>query len=128
MEDIKINAKERSPEVDFNFSTNTFSLSGESYPEDIPEFFGPIIEKLEQHLKAQKKAKIVFNFKLIYFNSSSARVLLGIFDLLDETAKNNTVEVNWFYEDDDDNMEELGEEFGEDLENANFNLRPIEEG
>jgi hypothetical protein len=124
MDNINIDATERSPKIDFNFSTNTFSLSGESYPEDISELYGPVIESLQTHLAGQNGAEIIFDFELIYFNSSSAKILMGLFDLLDSAAENNQVIVNWHYEEDDDNMEELGEEFGEDLENATFNMKP----
>ena len=42
--------------------------------------------------------------------------------MLDEAASDNTVTVNWIYDAEDDNMEELGEDFGEDLEDATFNM------
>lgn len=126
MDNIRIDATERSPSIDFNFSTNTFSLSGESYPEDISQLYGPVVEALRSHLEGQEGAGITFDFELIYFNSSSAKVLMGLFDILDAAAENNTVVINWHYEADDDNMEELGEEFGEDLEHATFNMKPKE--
>lgn len=126
MENINIAAMERSPEVDFNFTANTFLLKGESYPEDISVFYGPVIGKLEEHLGSISGAKVHFAFELIYFNSSTAKVLMGLFEILDETAaKGNEVLITWAYEEDDDNMEEMGEEFGEDLENAAFELKRI---
>jgi hypothetical protein len=124
MDNIKIDATERSPEINFDFSSNTFAITGESYPENISELYGPIIKALETHLEEQKGANITFNFELIYFNSSSAKVLMGLFDILDSAAEDNQVVINWHFEEDDDNMEELGEEFGEDLENAKFNMVP----
>jgi len=127
MDNIKIEATERSPEVDFNFENNVFSLSGESYPEDVPAFFGPPIGQLEEYLSSQDGTDVTFNFELIYFNSSSAKVLMELFEMLDEAAENgNNVTINWAYDEEDDNMEELGEEFGEDLEHATFNLKVIE--
>ncbi len=43
MENIKIEATDRSPEIDFDFGANVFFMKGESYPEDIGAFFGPVI-------------------------------------------------------------------------------------
>ncbi|GAB6051516.1 DUF1987 domain-containing protein [Magnetospira thiophila] len=127
MENIKVGATDRSPEVDFDFASNIFSLRGESYPEDVTAFYGPMVAQLEEHLAKLNGATVQFNFELIYFNSSSAKILMGLFDLLDETAGNgNSVTITWTYESDDDNMQELGEEFGEDLENATFELKEIE--
>lgn len=122
MENIKIEATERTPEIDFNFEKGVFSLKKESYPEDVTEFYGPVMEQLKTWMEAQNGSDIVFNFELIYFNSSTAKVLMDLFDMLDETAADNSVTVNWIYDAEDDNMEELGEDFGEDLEDATFNM------
>jgi len=127
MENIKIEGSERSPEIDFNFDTNTYLVKGESYPEDITAFYGPIISKFEEHLSGLSGATIQFTFELIYFNSSTAKVLMGLFETFDETAESgNDVTVTWIHEEDDDNMEEMGEEFGEDLEHAKFELKAME--
>lgn len=126
MSTLQISATERSPEVSFDFANNIFLLKGESYPEDVKEFYGPAIERLEKHLSDLDGATVNFTFEFIYFNSSTAKVLMGLFDMLDATAeRGNTVTVNWAFESDDDNMEELGEEFGEDLEHATFNLMAL---
>ncbi|MBT3361520.1 MAG: DUF1987 domain-containing protein [Rhodospirillales bacterium] len=126
MENIKIEASDRSPEVDFDFDKNVYALRGESYPEDVTAFFGPVIGKLEERLGSLKGAEVQFDFELVYFNSSSAKVLMGLFDMLDETAaEGNAVVINWIYDEEDDNMEELGEEFAEDLENVQFVMKKM---
>lgn len=126
MDNIIISATERSPELEFNFESNTFSLKGESYPEDVTEFYGTALKALEAHLSNLDGGTVNFIFELIYFNSSSAKVLMSLFDMLEETAEEgNTVNIEWVYEADDDNMEELGEEFGEDLEAANFKMKAV---
>ncbi|MBF0447296.1 MAG: DUF1987 domain-containing protein [Magnetococcales bacterium] len=127
MENIKIEKTERSPELDFNFEENVFTIRGESYPEDVPAFYGPHIDALENHLAGMETGSICFNFELIYFNSTSAKVIMRLFDLLDGTAvRGLDVTINWRFDADDDNMEELGEEFGEDIEEATFNLISID--
>lgn len=127
MDNIKIERTERSPEIDFDFGNNVFSLRGESYPEDVPAFFGPHIGALENHLDGMSEGAVEFNFEMIYFNSTSAKVVMKLFDTLEETAeKGVAVTVNWYFDEDDDNMEELGEEFGEDLEAASFNLKVMD--
>ncbi|MBF0624895.1 MAG: DUF1987 domain-containing protein [Magnetococcales bacterium] len=125
MSTLKIAATERSPHVDFDFAANRFHLRGESYPEDVPAFYGPVLERLTNHLKGLEGGRVEFDFELIYFNSSSAKVIMRLFDLLDQTAENGVkVVVNWLYDPEDDNMEELGGEFGEELRNAEFHLKP----
>ena len=86
------------------------------------------MDKLEKYLSDICDASIKFLFEFIYFNSSTAKILMTLFELLDEAAsKGNTVEITWRYERDDDNMQELGEEFSEELEHASFNLEPMDE-
>ncbi len=123
MDNIKIPAQERSLEVDFDFSANVFSLSGRSFPENVPEFFGPLVDKLKEHFAAQKGQGITFNFSLVYFNSPSAKYVLGLFDLLEQTAKaGNEVKITWACEHDDD-MQEMGADMAGDLDAATFELR-----
>jgi len=62
---MKIEATDRSPEIDFDFSDNKFSIRGESYPEDVTAFYGEIIENLEAHLSGMDGGEIEFNFELI---------------------------------------------------------------
>jgi len=124
MENIKISSTERTPEINFDFENNIFHITGESYPENVNSFYDDILGKLKNHLSELSDAAVELNFELIYFNSSTAKVLMELFDMMDETAEDgNKVVVNWIYEEDDDHMEELGEEFGEDLETAKFNMK-----
>ncbi len=67
--------------------------------------------------------EIAFDVELAYFNSSSAKVLMNLFSLLEDAAKNNkTVAINWHYNKDDDTMQEFGEDFASDMEHLSFNL------
>ena len=127
MENIRIEATDRSPHIDFDFDKNVFVVKGESYPEDVAAFYGPVLDALEQHLEEIDGAEIRFDFELIYFNSSTAKILMGLFETLDEAAEDgNDVLVTWTFEEDDDTMEELGEEFAEDLEHARFEMKKVE--
>jgi len=127
MNNISIKATERTPGVEFDFANSTFSLTGESYPEDVADFYGPILKDFNEHLNGANGKAIQFTFDLIYFNSSTAKVIMGLFEALDEAGENNTVTATWKYEEDDDNMEEMGEEFGEDLVHAKFELIEVEQ-
>ena len=49
-----------------------------------------------------------------------------LMDRLDAAAANGaSVDVFWYYNPEDDTMQELGEEFGEDLVNAAFHLEKM---
>ncbi len=123
MENLMIAATERSPEVEFDFAAGRLSLKGESYPEDASAVFGPIFAALEQFLADAAGRQIRFDFNLIYFNSSSAKALMNMFQLLERAAQGGVgVEINWYYAADDETMQEFGEDFSEDLEHVTFNL------
>ncbi|SDG78342.1 DUF1987 domain-containing protein [Roseospirillum parvum] len=127
MEPITLEATKRCPEINFDFAANTFLIKGESYPEDVDSFYGEIIEALETHLESQQGATIRLDLELIYFNSSTAKVLMELFEMMDAAAeRGNDVLVAWHYEADDDNMEELGGEFAEELAHARFELKVLE--
>ncbi|MEO5376927.1 MAG: DUF1987 domain-containing protein [Magnetococcus sp. DMHC-6] len=126
MENIFIKRTERTPQIEFDFTKNVFALRGESYPEDVPTFFGPPISALQKHLENLSSGNIEFYFELVYFNSTSAKVIMKLFELLDETAQNGvSVTILWCFDPDDDNMQEMGEEFGEDLQVAQIKMCPV---
>ena len=120
---VHIEATERSPEVHFDFKANEFHLKGESYPEDVKEFYGQPLTRLQDHLSTLENATVQFTFEFLYFNSSTAKIIMGLFDMLDDAAaRGNSVRITWAFEKDDDNLEELGEEFCEDLKHASCEL------
>ena len=126
MENIRIEATDNTPEVDFDFEANAFALRGILYPEDAFPFFDPILRPFREHL-SELASDATFTFELTYFNSSSARFVMEILRVLDGAAQGeHAVRIVWVCDDEDDNMQETGEEFAEDLEHATFELKLVE--
>ncbi|MBL6986655.1 MAG: DUF1987 domain-containing protein [Methylobacter sp.] len=123
MTDIYIPATSDTPEINFKFSNNTLSMSGEAYPENGVEFFRPILRQLQSHLKSLNGDSVEFNFKLTYFNSVSTKIFYSMFELLNEYAKNhpNCVLLNWHHDEEDDTILELGQDVQEDFTWIDFN-------
>ena len=123
---IDIAATTRTPAVTFDFTQHHLKIKGESYPEDVTEFYGPVFTALDNYLSKLGKGSCRFDFELIYLNSSSAKAVMMLMDKLEAAAKNGaSVDVYWYYDKEDDTMQELGEEFGEDLESATFHLEKM---
>lgn len=121
MENIVIAAGETTPSLNFDFAQSEFKISGMSYMEDVGEFYNLSIEILKGHLENLQEAKIKFIFDLDYFNSSSARIIFNLFELLDSASEaGNEVAIEWHFDDED--IGEEGEELAEDLESAKFHL------
>jgi hypothetical protein len=127
MQNLSIPASARTPAIEFDFGRNHLRLSGESYPEDVTEFYNPLFSALDTYLAELGPGKSCrFDFELIYINSSSAKAIMMLMDKLDVAAsKGTSIDVYWFYDAEDDTMQELGEEFGEDLANAKFHLEKM---
>ncbi|WP_343583002.1 DUF1987 domain-containing protein [Herbaspirillum sp.] len=117
MDNLFIAASPSSPEVDFRFDERTFSLKGESYPENAAQFWGEIIAALRRFLAADDaSAAIIVNVALAYFNSSSTKMLFSLFDALNEKAESGAeVVLNWYHDEDDDTIFEFGQELQEDF-------------
>jgi hypothetical protein len=125
-DNLDIPATARTPTVRFDFEQHHLKIAGESYPEDVTEFYGPVFTALDAYLAGLDKGSCRVDFELIYLNSSSAKAVMMLMDKLEAAAaKGAAVEVHWFYDKEDDTMQELGEEFGEDLQNAKFHLEKM---
>ena len=115
MDNLDISATETTPEIKFDFSNHHFLFGGESYPEHSDEFYRPILESIQQYSQNDSNEPATFVFKLTYFNSSSARVLMKLFELIDEMGENREINIEWHYHEEDDTMEEFGEDISDDI-------------
>ena len=122
MDNLYIAATPSSPEVDFRFAEDSFSLSGESYPENAAAFYSEILAALHQYLEEQAPPNgIVFNVDLTYFNSSSTKMLFTLFGTLnDKAAAGTKITVNWYRHADDDTMLEFGQDLQDDFPSLDF--------
>jgi 6-pyruvoyl-tetrahydropterin synthase len=116
MRKLMIDQKPSSPKVILDPEKKIFIISGESRPPDVREFYGQIIEWLEEfgsHLQKSddKQDPVIFNFSFDYFNSSSGKLILDICKVLGVfRSKGFNVAVNWHFEKNDDDMLEAGKE------------------
>ncbi len=123
MDTLEIIATKSSPEINFNAQTNVLSIVGESYPENTAQFYEPVFEWLDIYLTELSDQQVTVNMELIYFNSSSSKALMDIFDLLEEASDDGKkIVLNWIYDEENDAALEYGEEFAEDIETLTFNL------
>ncbi len=114
------------PEVKLDAQTGVLSFAGESYHEYTLEFFEPIFTWLKAYT-AEEGKNVELNFRLTYFNTSSSRRFLEIMTLLHNyhVAKGGKVVINWYYQREDVDMLESGEEYRDDIK-LPFNLIPYD--
>ncbi|GAB4128974.1 MAG: DUF1987 domain-containing protein [Raineya sp.] len=111
MENLIVKASEQTAEVMLDALAGKIEFSGVSIPEDSYSFFTPILRWIDQYNeKPQKKTVAAFN--IMYCNTSSSMYISEILRKLRKLKNSgNEVEVNWYYEEDDDDMRLLGEDF-----------------
>ena len=111
MEPIIIEGTSKTPSVRFDLNDAVFEIKGRSIPENSVEFYKPLVDWLESY-KESPLPKTVVNIRLEYFNTSSSKCILDVFKKLEVIHKaKNEVEVNWYYEEDDEDMLEAGEDY-----------------
>ncbi len=115
MNNLIVKASKTTPEINFNFETGILCISGESYPENSKEFYAEPFQCINRAV--EQKKELSFNFKLTYFNTSSSKIILDIIRLLNNYHLNGgKVILNWFYEEDDEDIYDSGVEFTDGLE------------
>lgn len=132
MEPLYIEPSEFTPRVLLDPVNSVFEISGFSRPENVVGFYKPILKWLEDYNELvlsnnteYNKSNLVVNLKMTYFNSASSKFLLDILlEFMKFHSKGNTVEINWFYDEDDDEILESGEEIS-DMIGYSFNFIPV---
>ncbi|MFO8066829.1 MAG: DUF1987 domain-containing protein [Bacteroidales bacterium] len=113
MDVIKIKGTDDTPNVILDAENNIIEFSGRSLPEDVVTFYAPVIQWIEEYAK-NPNAKTNVIFRLEYFNTASSKILLDILlkfeDIMNE---GHEIVIQWYYQEDDEDMQEAGEEYSE---------------
>lgn len=121
MENVNIEGTAKTPTVIFEPGSGLLEIKGRSIPENSTEFFRPLVDALKS-FSTNSTGPITVNFKLEYFNTSSSKCILDILKILESIKKTGKmVSLNWYYEEDDEDMLESGENYQE-IVNIPFNM------
>ncbi len=116
MEVINIAGTDDTPNVILDKDNAKFEISGRSLPEDVNQFYEPILEWIDGYAEAPAD-KTEFHFKLEYFNTASSKVILDILLKFEEIVENdNDVVIKWHYHEEEEDMLEAGEEYADIVE------------
>lgn len=112
MEILNLEGTEDTPKIILDKTNGIFEISGRSLPEDSAEFYKPVLDWLEQYASEAPPATD-FVFKLEYFNTASSKLILDVLYVLEDISG---AKVQWYFHEDDEDMEEAGQEFSELVE------------
>ncbi len=116
MDVIKIRGTEDTPDVILDAENGIFEFSGRSLPEDVLSFYAPVLQWIEEYIQTPNpRSEVVF--RLEYFNTASSKIILDILIYFEHLSKEGyEILVKWFYQKDDEDMAEAGEEYFEIVE------------
>jgi hypothetical protein len=111
MQLISIEATKDTPLVLLDPS-GEIKLEGRSFPENPPVFFAPILEWANGY----SEEKMTINVKLDYFNTSTSKQLYKLLEALVKNPHVKDLDINWYYEEGDEDTLETGEHYSDLLE------------
>jgi hypothetical protein len=127
MDSINIEGTPKTPTISFDANTGVIEIKGRSIPENSIEFYKPLVDWLDKFADVAQ-GTVSVNIQLEYFNTSSSKCILDVFKKLENLQNKNRAEVviNWYYEEDDEDMLEAGEDYQSILK-IPFNMVEIAE-
>ncbi|HNS30127.1 MAG TPA: DUF1987 domain-containing protein [Tenuifilaceae bacterium] len=115
MERFFLKPTNETPRIELDKVKNIFEISGTSLPEDVVQFYTPVLTWLNQY-SSNPNEKTVVKFSMDYYNTSSSKMILKILELLkDVYRKGFDVEIHWHYLEDDEDIIEAGEDYSETI-------------
>lgn len=106
MDSLLIEKTGKSPFI--HLAAGNIEISGRSIPENPKKFYKPIVDWVKKYtLNPEKVTQIEINFE--YIDTSSSKWVLDILRVLDSIDNDEyVVKLNWFYEEGDYDMFDLG--------------------
>jgi len=113
MEALRIEQTDDSHQVILDPENNLFEITGKSLPEDVIDFYEPLLDWLNLYRK-EPNPKTAFNIKLIYFNTASSKLIMDILLIFEELIEEGRdIVIRWHSHTSDEDMQEAGKEYEE---------------
>lgn len=122
MNDIFIEETGRTPRIVGDSANGTLLLAGKSLPEDARSFYSEFRRWLMDFYHSEAK-EIKITLDVEYFNTSTSNLLLEMMKQFKKMNETKKVTVLWLYEEDDIEMEEIGQDY-KDLIGDIITLQP----
>ncbi len=112
----------KTPLITFDATTGKFELKGKSIPENSVIFYKPLFEWLDNYI-LKPAPQTILTIQLDYFNTSSSKCIVDLFKKFENISKvgGAEAEINWLYNEDDEDMQEAGEDY-QSIIKTKFNL------
>jgi hypothetical protein len=119
MIDLSISPSKSTPYVNGDFEQGVLKIKGNCFPENSILFFDEILNWMES--LPSTLPKFTLNCQLNYIASSSVMHFYKLMQKTEELFSAERIEITWKYEEEDEDIQNLGEEFKK-LSKGNVNV------
>ena len=113
MESFIRESTDETPAVYFDPEAPKFEMSGYSLPENVADFYKPLLDWLREYAKQPNDVTDMV-FRMDYFNTASSKMIVDIMLILRSIKlSGQDVKVTWHYGRLDEDMKEAGSEYAE---------------
>lgn len=123
MQKLELKETLTTPYVLLDAELGVLRFEGRSIPENVIDFFQPLINWIERYAK-EPKDRTEVHFKLEYFNTSSSKRIFDIMKKVETipSIKGKVVIISWYYEEDDEDIYFAGNDYKALITKVEFNL------
>ena len=108
---LRIEKETKTPFIELDPGKGVLTMEGRSIPEDPEAFYNVVYSSMLEYYKSPQKLT-TFHFQFEYINSGSSKFILRFFNLIKtQYDKGHDCVVNWYYEEDDENILDLGKHY-----------------
>ncbi len=121
---LLIKEGKNTPKVVGNTNLSELIFKGNSYPENVLQFYTPIFNWIEE-LKNEKN-EITVDCQFYYIASSSVIAFLKLLQKVESTFEKENIKFIWKYEEGDDDIKKIGQDYSTIL-NTPIEIIEVEE-
>jgi len=108
-ENLSIKEGKNTPKVTGNKNLSELIFKGNSYPENVLQFYTPILNWVES--LSSEKTEIKVECQFYYIASSSVIAFLKLLQKIESSFNKENISFTWKYEEGDDDIKKIGQDY-----------------
>ncbi len=108
-ENLLIKEGKNTPKVTGNKNLSELIFKGNSYPENVLQFYTPILNWVES--LSSEKTEIKVECQFYYIASSSVIAFLKLLQKIESSFNKENISFTWKYEEGDDDIKKIGQDY-----------------
>jgi len=106
---LSIKEGKNTPKVTGNKNLSELIFKGNSYPENVLQFYTPILNWVES--LSSEKTEIKVECQFYYIASSSVIAFLKLLQKIESSFNKENISFTWKYEEGDDDIKKIGQDY-----------------